>query len=94
MESRAAEAAECPGRRWGPFTFRVPLYHTRVEWPELLQGIFVAAATGLGLVPLLVRDFGLTFDEAVACIFIQSILISSAPIVFGEPYAPGWVTAP
>ena len=94
-ESAALEAAECPGFRWGPFTLRVPFLHTRAEWPELLQGVFVAGATGLGLVPLLtLPEYGflLSFEEAVACIFIQSLLISSAPIIFGEPYAPGWVT--
>jgi hypothetical protein len=86
------QAVECPGLRWGIFTLRVPFYHTRVEWPELAQGIFVAGATGLGLVPLLVGYFGLTFDEAIACVFIHSVLISSAPIVFGEPLAAGWIT--
>src|SRR5690606_4806476 len=81
-----------PGWNWGPFTFRVPFLHTRIEWPEFAQGIFVAGATGLGLVPILTGYFGLSFEEAVAIIFIQSMLISSAPIVFGEPYAPGWIT--
>ncbi len=42
-----------PGWNWGPFTLRVPLYHTRVEVSELLQGFLVAGATGLALVPLL-----------------------------------------
>ncbi|MCA9101072.1 MAG: hypothetical protein R3C10_05665 [Pirellulales bacterium] len=84
--------AECPGLRWGIFTFRVPFYHTRVEWPELAQGIFVAGATGLALVPVLTASFGLSFEEAVACVFIHSVLISSAPIVFGEPFAAGWIT--
>jgi hypothetical protein len=81
-----------PGIPWGPFTFRIPFYHTRVEWPEFWQGIFVAGATGLGLVPLLVGFFGLSFEQAIAVVFIQTVLLSSAPIVFGEPYAPGWVT--
>jgi len=92
MLSKRIDGQEQPGWKWGPFTFRLPFYHTGVAIPEFLQGIFVAGATGLGLVPLLTGYFGLTFDEAVACIFIQSMLISSAPIVFGEPFAPGWVT--
>ena len=90
--SQPDQAVECPGLRWGMFTLRVPFWHTRVEWPELAQGIFVAGATGLGLVPLLTSFFGLTFNEAVACVFIQSVLIASAPIVFGEPMAAGWIT--
>jgi hypothetical protein len=70
----------------------VPFYHTGVEWSELLQGIFVAGPTGLALVPLLTSEFGLGFEEAVACICIHTVLIASAPIVFGEPMAPGWLT--
>ncbi len=83
---------EQPGWHWGPFTFRLPFYHTRLYAPELLQGIFIAAATGLALVPLMVGAFGLTFEEAIAASMIHSILISSALICFGEPYAPGWIT--
>lgn len=81
-----------PGWRWGPFTFRVPFLHTRLLWPEFLQGFFVSAATGLALVPLMVGFFGLSFEEAVTCSFVHMLLITSAVIVFGEPYAPGWVT--
>ena len=83
---------ELPGWRWGPFTFRLPFYHTRLYWPELLQGIFIAAATGLSLIPLMTMFFGLTFEEAVAASMIHSILLSTALIIFGEPYAPGWLT--
>lgn len=87
-----SEGIEHPGIRWGPFTLRIPFIHTGVTWPELLQGVFVAGATGLGLVPLLTAYFGLTFEEAVTCVIIESILICSAPILFGEPYASGWIT--
>ena len=80
------------GLRWGPFTTRIPFVHTGLTWPELLQGVFVAGATGLALVPVLRAHFGLSFDEAVAFVVVQSLLICSAPIVFGEPYAPGWIT--
>ena len=83
---------ELPGWRWGPFTFRMPFYHTRFYWQEALQGLFVAAATGLALVPLMMEFFGLGFEEAVAVSMIHSAIIASAIIVFGEPYAPGWIT--
>jgi hypothetical protein len=81
-----------PGIPWGPFTLRVPFYHTRTQWPELWQGMLVASATGLALVPILMTDFGLEFEQAVACVFIQAVLLSSTPILFGEPFAPGWIT--
>jgi len=82
-----------PGIKWGPFTLRIPFIHTGITWPETLQGLIVAAATGLALVPLLMSPyFGLTFEEAVIFSMISSMLISSGPIIFGEPFAPGWVT--
>ena len=84
--------AEHPGWKWGPFTVRVPFYHTGVAAPELLQGFLVAGATGLALVPLLTVQFGLTFEEAVAFIVVLTLLVCSAFIVFGDPFAPGWVT--
>lgn len=86
------DAREQPGWNWGPFTFRLPFYHTRLYWPEFLQGIALASATGLALVPIMVASFGLTFEQAVAVAFVHGFLIGLAPIAFGEPYAPGWVT--
>jgi hypothetical protein len=81
-----------PGIKWGPFTLRIPFIHTGFEIQEVLQGLLVAAATGLALVPLLTSAFGLTFEEAVLMSFFSSFLISSGPIIFGEPFAPGWIT--
>lgn len=81
-----------PGWHWGPFTARIPFLHTRLLWPEFLQGMFVAAATGLALVPILTSMFGLTFEQSVAMALIHSTLIVSATIVFGEPYGAGWIT--
>ena len=81
-----------PGWKWGPFTLRIPLLHVRIEVSELLQGFLVAGATGLALVPLLTGQFGLTFNEAVGFIAVMSLLVCSSFLVFGEPFAPGWVT--
>lgn len=92
MPSQREYGAVQPGIHWGPFTTRIPFWHTRLEWQDLLQGIFVAGATGLATVPILTGYLGLTFDEAVACMFIQSLILCSAPIIFGEPYAPGMIT--
>jgi hypothetical protein len=80
------------GWRWGPFTFRLPFLHTRLYWPEFLQGVLVASATGLALVPIMTLYFGLSFEQALTCAFVHAVLIASALILFGEPYAPGWVT--
>lgn len=83
---------EQPGWHWGPFTFRLPFYHTKLYWPEFLQGVLIASATGLALIPVMTGYFGLDFEQAVALSFLHSILITSAVILFGEPYAPGWIT--
>ncbi len=81
------------GWKWGIFTFRLPFFHTKLLWPEFLQGFFVSTATGLALVPILVGYFGLDFAEAVTATMLYSFLLVSSLYVFGEPYAPGWNTA-
>ena len=90
MERKHGE--EHPGWHWGIFTARIPFYHTRLHWPEFLQGVMVATATALALVPILVAYFGLSFEEAVAASFVHAMLLSTAYTLFGEPYAPGWIT--
>ncbi|MBX3177562.1 MAG: hypothetical protein KF886_09390 [Candidatus Hydrogenedentes bacterium] len=92
MPSQRESGSVHPGINWGPFTTRIPFIHTRFEWQDLVQGIFVAGATGLATVPILTHYLGLSFEEAVACMFIQSLILCSAPILFGEPFAPGMVT--
>lgn len=82
-----------PGINWGPFTLRIPFVHSGFAGPEFAQGILVSAATGLALVPIMTSDaFGLSFEQAVFMSMLSAILISSGPIIFGEPFAPGWVT--
>ncbi|MEM7351002.1 MAG: hypothetical protein AAF657_09370 [Acidobacteriota bacterium] len=81
-----------PGIHWGPFTLRIPFVHVRGEWPELVQGLMVAGATGLAIVPLYMSSFGMSFEMAVALCILQGMLITSGPIVFGEPFCPGWLT--
>jgi hypothetical protein len=81
-----------PGIKWGPFVLRIPFIHMRFALPELLQGICVAGATGLALVPVMTSAFGLSFEEAVTMAMFHTLLISSAWIIFGDPIAPGWLT--
>ncbi|MGQ9425697.1 hypothetical protein ACXYTJ_08520 [Gilvimarinus sp. F26214L] len=81
-----------PGIKWGPFTMRVPFIHLRLAFPEMLQGIAVAGATGLALVPYFMSILGLSFEEAVTMAMFHNILISLSWFMFGDPYAPGWLT--
>ena len=66
--------------------------HARLELPELVQGLLVAGATGLAIVPLYVAYFGMTFEIAVALCIIQGFIIALSPIAFGDPFCAGWLT--
>ncbi len=92
MPSERRDGDAQPGIAWGPFTLRIPFVHTGFEAPEFLQGVLVSAATGLALVPLMTAQFGLGFEEAVLMSIISGFLVASGPIIFGEPFAPGWIT--
>lgn len=92
MSNKGEQAEKSAGFQWLGFTARIPFVHTRVCWPELFQGILISAATALALVPLLTGYFGLSFEEAIAMSFIHSFLISASWMIFGEPYASGWLT--
>ena len=81
------------GFKWGIFRAYIPALHVRIEWQLLLQGLVVSLSTGLALVPLLTTVFGLTFEEAVTMAMIHMILATSHIMIFGEPYASGWITA-
>ncbi len=92
MATKRSHGEVHPGYNWGPFTARIPLIHTRIEWPELLQGSFITTSIGFALVPILQASFGLTFNEALALCFLHAVLIYCSPILFGEPFSPGWTT--
>lgn len=81
-----------PGIKWGPFTMRIPLVHLRFSLANMLQGMAVAGATGLALVPYFMALLGLSFEEAVVMAMFHSMLISFSWLFFGDPYAPGWLT--
>ncbi len=81
-----------PGINWGPFTIRIPFVHLKLSLTDMLQGFAVAGATGLALVPYFMALLGLSFEEAVVMAMIHSTLISFSWMLFGDPYAPGWLT--
>ncbi len=92
MRQIRSHGAVQPGYRWGPFTLRVPLVHVGVEIPELVQGLLVAGATGLSIVPLYMEWWGMSFETAVAMCIVSSVIVCAGPIVFGDPYCAGWLT--
>lgn len=90
--TRRPDGAVHPGLRWGPFTLRLPFVHYRAEWPELLQGLTVGSATGIAVVPLYAEHFGMPFETAIALVVLQTLVICSAFLLFGDPFCPGWLT--
>jgi hypothetical protein len=92
MRSKRVEGEVQPGVKWGPFTMRIPLIHLRFSLADMLQGLAVAGATGLALVPYFIALLGLDFEEAVVMAMFHSMLISFSWMFFGDPYAPGWLT--
>jgi hypothetical protein len=92
MRSKRPEGEVQPGVKWGPFTMRIPLIHLRFLLADMLQGLAVAGATGLALVPYFTALLGLSFEEAVVMAMFHSLLISFSWMFFGDPYAPGWLT--
>ena len=83
--------AKRSGIKWGPFTMRIPFIHIKFRAPEFLQGLVISGATAFAAAPLAMK-LGLTFEEAIALSMVAGIFISSGPLIFGEPMAPGWVT--
>ena len=79
------------GIKWGPFTLRIPFIHMKLLTGEFLQGLVISGATALAAAPVGMA-LGLTLNEAIAACFISSVLITSSPIIFGEPLAAGWIT--
>ena len=79
------------GLRWGPFVARIPFIHIRFRAAEFFQGIAISGATAFAGVPI-VMGMGLTFEEGVAVSLIAGTLIAAGPILFGVPFAPGWIT--
>ncbi len=79
------------GIKWGPFKLRIPFIHMKLLPAEFLQGLVISGATALAGAPVAMA-LGLSVEEAIATCFIASVLITSSPIIFGEPFAAGWIT--
>ena len=79
------------GLRWGPFVARIPFIHIRFRAAEFFQGMVISGATAFAGIPI-VMGMGLTFEEGVAVSLVAGTLIAAGPILFGVPFAPGWVT--
>ena len=79
------------GLKWGPFVARIPFIHIRFRAADFFQGMVISGATAFAGIPI-VMGMGLTFEEGVAVSLVAGTLIAAGPILFGVPFAPGWVT--
>jgi hypothetical protein len=81
-----------PGIKWGPFTLRIPFVHIGWSIPDLIQGGFVTLATAAAAGAIFMRAFGLPFELAWALAITPLIWYYVQIVIFGEPFAPGWIT--
>ncbi len=92
MYSRRKHGDVEPGLKWGPFTTRIPGIHTKMSWPIILQGALMTTATGGAIAPLMMEYFQMPFELAWGVVLIQWFWVWSHAFLFGDPYAPGWIT--
>lgn len=92
MALKRVEGGVQPGINWWKFTTRIPGIHVGVTWPEVIQGGLLSVATGGAVAPLMMRFFEIPFEVAWTVVTVQLFWVWSSTFLFGEPYAPGWIT--
>ena len=81
-----------PGIKWWRFTARVPGVHVGFSPPEIIQGGLLTTATAGVVAALTMKFFNVPFEVAWTVMFIQLLWLVAQSVVFGEPYAAGWIT--
>ena len=81
-----------PGIKWWRFTARIPGVHIGFSWPEIIQGGLLTTATAGVVAGLCMKYFNVPFEVAWSVMFVQLLWLVAQPLLFGEPYAPGWIT--
>ncbi|MCG8336991.1 MAG: hypothetical protein MJE63_20995 [Proteobacteria bacterium] len=81
-----------PGIRWWKFKARIPGVHIGFSLPEAIQGGLLTTATAGVVAALTMRFFNVPFEVAWSVMFIQLFWLVAHIVIFGEPYAPGWIT--
>lgn len=92
MVMKREEGQVQPGINWWRFTARVPGVHVGFSAPEIIQGGLITTATAGVVAALTMKFFNVPFEVAWAVMFIQLFWLTSQSVIFGEPYAPGWIT--
>ncbi|MBU1565484.1 MAG: hypothetical protein KJ630_07630 [Proteobacteria bacterium] len=93
MAMKRPEGERQPGIHWGKFTTRIPGIHVDFSLPEIIQGGLMTTATAGVVAGLTMKYFQVPFEVAWAVVLIQLFWVWVVPtVIFGEPYAPGWIT--
>ncbi|WP_302771685.1 hypothetical protein [Anaerotignum lactatifermentans] len=81
---------ELPYIPLGPFQWRIPGIHYRIEKVEFFQGI-ILGATALSSIPYMTDCLGLPYELAWGCVMIEVFLYMLHGWL-GDPVVPGWIT--
>lgn len=81
---------ELPYIPLGPFQWRIPGIHYRIEKVEFFQGI-ILGATALSSIPYMTDCLGLPYELAWSCVIIEVFLYMLHGWL-GDPVVPGWIT--
>ena len=81
---------ELPYIPLGPFQWRIPGVHYRIEKVEFFQGI-ILGATALSSIPYMTDCLGLPYELAWSCVIIEVFLYMLHGWL-GDPVVPGWIT--
>ena len=87
---RARKSNELPFIPLGPFQWRIPGVHYRVEYVEFFQGL-ILGATALSSIPYLTDYLGLPYELAWSCVILEVALYMLHGWL-GDPVVPGWIT--
>lgn len=87
---RERKPNELPYIPLGPFQWRIPGLHYRVEYVEFFQGL-ILGATALSSIPYLTDNLGLPYELAWSCVILE-VFMYMLHGWLGDPVVPGWIT--
>lgn len=87
---RARRENELPYIPLGPFQWRIPGVHYRIEYVEFFQGL-ILGATALSSIPYLTDNLGLPYELAWSCVILE-VFMYMLHGWLGDPVVPGWIT--
>jgi len=75
----------------GFLRLRIPFVHVKVSWVEAITAPLICAVY-FAAKPLMMNNFGMTAEQALAIIFLSVVLYAIHPFL-GDQMAMGWVTS-